>query len=55
MSRPELIAILKITPASGSVKPFAAAKSVVVLVNAPHCTGRPRLYSRSTTPLSGYL
>ncbi len=55
MSRPELIAILKITPAARSVKPFAAAKSVVALVNAPHCTGRPSLYSRSTMPLSGNL
>jgi hypothetical protein len=55
MSRPELMAILKITPATRSVKPLAAAKSVVVLVNAPHCTGRPRLYSRSTMPLSGNL
>ena len=56
MSRPELIAILKITPAARSVKkPFAASKIVVVLVNAPHCTGRPSLYSRSTMPLSGNL
>ena len=56
MSRPELIAILKITPAARSVKkPFAASKFVVVLVNAPHCTGRPSLYSRSTMPLSGNL
>ncbi len=55
MSRPELIAILKITPAARSVNIFASAKSSVVLLKSPQCTGRPSLYSRSTRPLSENL